>query len=154
MEQALQAANWRDYLELTKPKVVALMLLTAVIGMFMAVPGLVPWQALVFGNLGLVIEHIHLGRPAGHEQVDAPFRFRVKMREAGQLQDRSGIFSIPVHGWAIEAVEKGEELIELLLFQRKDFTHLLHPLVLLSCIYGVQHESAADHRAALPEVSQ
>jgi protoheme IX farnesyltransferase len=55
MEQALQSASWRDYLELTKPKVVALMLLTAVIGMFMAVPGLVPWQALVFGNLGIAL---------------------------------------------------------------------------------------------------
>ncbi len=53
MEQALQQVNWRDYLELTKPKVVALMLLTAVIGMFMAVPGMVPWQALLFGNLGI-----------------------------------------------------------------------------------------------------
>ena len=55
MEQALQAASWRDYLELTKPKVVALMLLTAVIGMCMAVPGMVPWQALVFGNLGIAL---------------------------------------------------------------------------------------------------
>lgn len=55
MDQAIQAANWRDYLELTKPKVVALMLLTAVIGMFMAVPGMVPWNALVFGNLGIAL---------------------------------------------------------------------------------------------------
>ena len=55
MEQALAAATWRDYLELTKPKVVALMLLTAVIGMCMAVPGFVPWQALVFGNLGIAL---------------------------------------------------------------------------------------------------
>ena len=53
MDQLLAQPVWRDYLELTKPKVVALMLLTAVIGMFMAVPGMVPWQALVFGNLGI-----------------------------------------------------------------------------------------------------
>ena len=53
MEQVLNETTWRDYLELTKPKVVALMLLTAVIGMFMAVPGMVPWEALVFGNLGI-----------------------------------------------------------------------------------------------------
>lgn len=46
-------ASWRDYLELTKPRVVALMLLTTVIGMFMAVPGMVPWHVLVFGNLGI-----------------------------------------------------------------------------------------------------
>jgi protoheme IX farnesyltransferase len=55
MEQALERAQWRDYLELTKPKVVALMLLTAVIGMFMSVPGMVPWRALVFGNLGIAL---------------------------------------------------------------------------------------------------
>ncbi len=53
MEQVLTTALWRDYLELTKPKVVALMLLTAVIGMFMAVPGMVPLDALIFGNLGI-----------------------------------------------------------------------------------------------------
>jgi protoheme IX farnesyltransferase len=47
------AASWRDYYQLTKPKVVYLMLITAVVGMFMAVPGMVPWQALVFGNLGI-----------------------------------------------------------------------------------------------------
>ena len=55
MEQVLSSASWRDYLELTKPRVVALMLLTAVIGMFMAVPGMVPWQVLVFGNLGIAL---------------------------------------------------------------------------------------------------
>ncbi|MDB4490989.1 heme o synthase [Luminiphilus sp.] len=48
-------ALWRDYLELTKPKVVALMILTAVIGMCMAVPGFVPWQPLILGNLGIAL---------------------------------------------------------------------------------------------------
>ncbi len=42
-----------DYFELTKPRVVALIVFTAVIGMFLAVPGIPPWQALVFGNLGI-----------------------------------------------------------------------------------------------------
>ena len=46
-------ARWPDFLELTKPRVVALMLLTALIGMCMAVPGLVPWEPLVFGNIGI-----------------------------------------------------------------------------------------------------
>ncbi len=53
MEQVMKQASWRDYLELTKPRVVALMLLTTVIGMYMAVPGMVPWHVLVFGNLGI-----------------------------------------------------------------------------------------------------
>ena len=46
-------ARWPDFLELTKPRVVALMLVTAVIGMCMAVPGFVPWQPLVLGNIGI-----------------------------------------------------------------------------------------------------
>ncbi len=55
MDSVLEQASWRDYLELTKPTVVALMLLTAVIGMGMAVPGMVPWRALLFGNLGIAL---------------------------------------------------------------------------------------------------
>ncbi len=48
-------ANWRDYYELCKPRVVLLMLLTSVIGMFMATPGMVRWQVLLFGNLGIAL---------------------------------------------------------------------------------------------------
>lgn len=45
--------HWRDYLELCKPKVVALIMFTAIVGMFLAVPGAVPMQAFVFGTLGI-----------------------------------------------------------------------------------------------------
>lgn len=48
-------ATWRDYKELTKPNVVLLMILTSVIGMFMAVPGMVPLDALILGNLGIAL---------------------------------------------------------------------------------------------------
>ena len=44
---------WRDYLELCKPKVVALIVLTAVVGMLLAVPGLPPLDAVIFGTLGI-----------------------------------------------------------------------------------------------------
>ncbi len=46
-------ARWPDFLELTKPRVVALMLITALIGMCMAVPGFVPWEPLILGNFGI-----------------------------------------------------------------------------------------------------
>jgi len=46
-------ATWRDYLELTKPRVVSLIVFTAVIGMFLAVPGLPPLPAVLFGTLGI-----------------------------------------------------------------------------------------------------
>ena len=49
--------TWRDFLELTKPKVVVLMLITSLIGMLLAtkapLDGFVPWQVLIFGNLGI-----------------------------------------------------------------------------------------------------
>ena len=46
-----------EYYELTKPRIVALLVFCAVIGMFLAVPGpglyLPPWRALVIGTLGI-----------------------------------------------------------------------------------------------------
>ena len=47
------SAHVREYLQLTKPRVVALLVFCAVIGMFLAVPGVPPWRALVFGTLGI-----------------------------------------------------------------------------------------------------
>jgi protoheme IX farnesyltransferase len=44
---------WRDYLELTKPKVLVLMLITSLVGMFLATRAGVPWPVLLFGNLGI-----------------------------------------------------------------------------------------------------
>jgi protoheme IX farnesyltransferase len=41
------------YLELCKPKVVYLIVFTAVVGMFLAVPGWPPWNALIAGTLGI-----------------------------------------------------------------------------------------------------
>ncbi len=46
-------ASWRDYLALCKPKVVALIVFTAMVGMFLSVPGMVPWDAMVFGTVGI-----------------------------------------------------------------------------------------------------
>ena len=46
-------AHWRDYLALCKPSIVALIVFTAVVGMFMSTPGMVPWDALSFGTLGI-----------------------------------------------------------------------------------------------------
>ena len=53
--ETLRAARapWRDYLELTKPKVVALIVFTAVVGTLLASPGMPPFDALVWGNLGI-----------------------------------------------------------------------------------------------------
>lgn len=48
-----ESLQWRAYYEMTKPKVVALMLLTVLVGMCLAVPGVVPLQPLIIGMLGI-----------------------------------------------------------------------------------------------------
>jgi len=56
--QSLSASlrrGWRDYLELTKPKVVSLITFTAMVGMFLATPGMVPWEVLLLGSLGIAL---------------------------------------------------------------------------------------------------
>jgi len=46
---------WADYLELCKPKVVTLIVFTAVVGMFLAVPGLPPLLPLLAGTVGIAL---------------------------------------------------------------------------------------------------
>jgi len=44
-----------QFFQLAKPRVVSLIVFTAVIGMFLAVPGMVPLQVLVFGTVGIAL---------------------------------------------------------------------------------------------------
>jgi protoheme IX farnesyltransferase len=45
--------SWKNYLELCKPKVVVLLVFTAIVGMLLAVPGMPPINLLIFGTLGI-----------------------------------------------------------------------------------------------------
>jgi len=45
--------QWRAYYDLTKPRVVALLVLTAVVGMSLSVPGGLPWQLFIPAMLGI-----------------------------------------------------------------------------------------------------
>jgi protoheme IX farnesyltransferase len=47
--------NWRDYYELTKPRVVMLIVFTAVVGMFLSVSGWPGTMAVVFGTIGIAM---------------------------------------------------------------------------------------------------
>lgn len=47
------SVSWRDYHEMTKPKVVMLLLLTALVGMCLATESWVPWQPLLLGLIGI-----------------------------------------------------------------------------------------------------
>ncbi|WP_088331136.1 heme o synthase [Lacimicrobium sp. SS2-24] len=50
---SLSGASWRDYYEMTKPNVVLLLLLTALVGMCLSTTGWLPWQPLLAGLLGI-----------------------------------------------------------------------------------------------------
>jgi len=52
-DEVRPAARWRDYYVLTKPGVVQLLVFTAIVGMFLATPGMVPWDVLIFASLGI-----------------------------------------------------------------------------------------------------
>jgi protoheme IX farnesyltransferase len=45
----------RQYFQLTKPRVVSLIVFCAVIGMFLAVPGMVPWRILLAATAGIAL---------------------------------------------------------------------------------------------------
>ncbi len=46
---------WREYYELCKPRVVALIVFTAMVGMLLSTPGMVPLSAFLFGSLGIAL---------------------------------------------------------------------------------------------------
>ena len=51
--QSTAGAQWSKYYELTKPRVVALIMFTAITGMFLATPAMVPLLTLIIGTLGI-----------------------------------------------------------------------------------------------------
>jgi heme o synthase len=98
---------WRRYLELTKPKVVALITFTAIVGTLLAAPGLPPLAALVWGNLGIAlaaacaatINHV-LDR-----RIDAQMaRTRARPLPTGALSERAALGFAAVLGVAAMAL--------------------------------------------------
>ena len=87
-------SRWRLYLQLTKPKVVALIVLTAVVGTLLATPGLPPWDALVFGNLGIGLAAASAATLNQYldQRIDARMaRTRSRPLPTGGLDDRQAL---------------------------------------------------------------
>jgi protoheme IX farnesyltransferase len=51
--EIVPGATWRDYYQLTKPRVVQLLVFTAIVGMLLATPGMVPWSTLIYASVGI-----------------------------------------------------------------------------------------------------
>ena len=52
---SLPIPKWRQYYLLTKPRVTQLAVFCAIIGMFLAVPGMVPLKPLIGGSIGILL---------------------------------------------------------------------------------------------------
>ena len=94
MTDVAPKASWRDYLELTKPKVVLLILITAIVGMFLATPGMVPLNILIIATIGIgfaaggaaVVNHVV------DQKIDAIMARTLKRPIAsGKIPDKNAI---------------------------------------------------------------
>jgi heme o synthase len=91
---ATTSTRWRSFYELTKPRVVMLIVFTSIVGTLLAVPGIPPWDAFFFGNLGIglaaasaaVVNHVL------DERIDAQMS-RTKRRPlpTGKLSARAAL---------------------------------------------------------------
>jgi protoheme IX farnesyltransferase len=91
---ALVAPHWRDYLELTKPKVSLLIVFTAIVGMVLASPRWIPLQALILGSIGIALAS---GSAAAFnhildQRIDAQMlRTRRRPLPTGHLQEKHAV---------------------------------------------------------------
>ena len=115
---------WREYYALCKPKVVYLIVFTAIVGMLLASPGLVPLDTLFFGALG-----IGLGAASGaavnhwvDQRIDALMeRTRRRPLPLGQLSSAAaltfaiglGVSSMLILGFYINALTAILTLVSL-----------------------------------------
>ncbi len=89
-----RAAPWRRYYELTKPRVVLLMLFTALVGMILAIEGPVPWERLILGLVGIALASA-AGAVINHvvdQRIDALMaRTRGRPLPTGQVDSRAAL---------------------------------------------------------------
>jgi protoheme IX farnesyltransferase len=104
---ALPQAHWRLYLALTKPRVVALIVFTAIVGTLMSTPGLPPVSAMLWGNLGIALASASAAA-INHvldRRIDAQMsRTRGRPLPTGGLTERQALIFAAVLGFVSMAV--------------------------------------------------
>src|ERR1700731_5055529 len=100
-------ALWRRYLELTKPRVVALVTFTAIVGTLLASPGMPPLDALLWGNLGIALAAA-CAATLNHvldRRIDVQMaRTRARPLPSGQLTERQALVFAAVLGVSAMAI--------------------------------------------------
>ena len=100
---ARPSAAWRHYLDLTKPKVVSLIVFTAIVGALLAAPGAPPFEPLFFGCLGIALSSA-CAATLNHvldRHIDARMaRTRGRPLPTGQLSTRQALIFAAALGLA------------------------------------------------------
>jgi|TARA_B100000767_G_scaffold73519_1_gene70169 protoheme IX farnesyltransferase len=107
MSEVIVGASWRDFLEMCKPRVVLLMLICSVAGMFLATSASVPLDVLFFGNIGIalvagsaaVVNHIadaHIDARMARTQSRPVATGRVSNRDAIIFSAATGILGLSI----------------------------------------------------------
>jgi protoheme IX farnesyltransferase len=116
---ALVAPHWRDYLELTKPKVSLLIVFTAIVGMVLASPRWIPLQALILGSIGIALAS---GSAAAFnhildQRIDAQMlRTRRRPLPTGHLQEKHAVlFAVSLAMASMVILALGVNLLTALL---------------------------------------
>src|ERR1700738_5144566 len=94
VQVAAPPALWGRYLELTKPKVVALITFTAIVGTLLASPGAPPLDALLWGNLGIALAAAcaaTLNQVLDRRIDEQMARTRARPLPSGQLSERQAL---------------------------------------------------------------
>ena len=96
-------ARWQDYYALTKPGVVKLLVFTAIVGMLLAQPGMIPLNILLFASVGIGLASA-CGATLNHvldQRLDAKMaRTRHRPLPAGRIDERDAIAFALVLGLA------------------------------------------------------
>jgi heme o synthase len=98
---------WRRYLELTKPRVVALITFTAIVGTLLASPGLPPLDALVWGNLGIALAAAcaaTINHVLDRRIDELMARTRARPLPSGELTERNALVFAAVLGVSSMAI--------------------------------------------------
>jgi len=100
-------AVWRRYLQLTKPKVVALITFTSIVGTLLASPGLPPAGALLWGNLGIALAAAcaaTLNHVLDRRLDEQMTRTRGRPLPTGQLTERNALLFAALLGVSAMAI--------------------------------------------------
>lgn len=111
----IASQSWQDYFILCKPKVIFLMLITAWVGMLMAMPSVPQWSAIIFGTIGIalsasagaVLNHLaerHIDTHMLRTRTRPVASGRISTKQAGLFALSLAVIGLGILFWKVNAL--------------------------------------------------